>query len=196
MNWFQRYGIPGAYFIGLSLTWGYALDYCMIPTIDPRMLIALAAIIFIPIGYIISILQQWLYLQFKCLGIHRKAKIEAGIDFSGQPDDEATIEARSLLLILSKRIPLDHNRFIQDWIRRRMDVIAINFSLIVATIFSGIIFLIPRIFQWNPRFSILRIACPIAISVFVVVAAYLNIRQLKKQITEVITRIYEEYKPT
>lgn len=186
MNWFQRYGIPGAYFIGLSMAWAHAFYSCMFQRIfnkvDGTELILLAAIIFIPIGYVISVFQQWIYLKCKCLGMHRaginlprkeamkkaekKAKMyiklarkkkykeknktlrdkaknivnKTNERFPECRYNDATNEVDVLLLsvnrVMRKKIEIEVLKFAQLWVNKRTDVVAINFSLIIATVLS------------------------------------------------------------
>ena len=63
MDWFKRYGIPGAYFWGFLILWIWVLYDCKIDNIinnDAVMKVVIAGIIgsFLPIGYLISIFGQ------------------------------------------------------------------------------------------------------------------------------------------
>lgn len=76
MDWFKRYGIPGAYFYGLTLAWLYVLYPCVISD-NTNVFFALATITFLPIGYLITNFQYSLYLKCRCKGLLRKAKEKA-----------------------------------------------------------------------------------------------------------------------
>lgn len=205
MNWFERYGIPGSYFIASMAGWVYALY----PSIwnphtsrDLQSLVALAAVIFLPIGYVISILSQTVYLNWRrcfagCpplrgwLGFHGAALDT--ISISGAPLDEAVIEARTLLLTASRKGPLtiDTHLYMRNWIARRMDVVAINHSIIWATVFAGIIALVAHILQPGSPSDIAVIV--FIISAAVVKVMILSIGIMRNQVIEVIAGIYRTY---
>ena len=210
MNWFQRYGIPGAYFVGLMAGWVYAFN----PDLwknqafsDHQWLLALAAIAFLPIGYVISIFGQVVYLNWRrCfaryrwlrgwLGFHGAAMDTAGVKFLGFRDDqptqyEAIIEARTLLLTaLTKRIPVRTHQYIRDWIARRMDVVAMNQSIFSATLFAMIIAVVFfRPFQYSIALAVLS-----GISTFVIIVMIVSIMVLRRQVIEVIAGIYRTHK--
>lgn len=203
MNWFGRYGIPGAYFVGLMVIWIYAIRPDLFKNAacpSPELLAASAAVTFLPLGYIISIFGQFVYLNWRrCfigfrrlggwLGFHGAAMDRLGFQLI---QDEAIIEARTLLLTASRDGPLsvDTHRYIRNWIARRMDVVAINLSVIVATVLAGIIALI--FFHWFP--SSFAQAIPLLISSALVMAVMVcSIVVLRRQVIEVITRIYREW---
>ena len=214
MNWFERYGIPGLYFVGLIAGWVYA--FCP-QTIHPDNLnsllglIAASIAISLPIGYIISIIGQSVYLNWRrCLwrwrrlrgwlGFHGAAMdglvgASTGSNRYEPTQDERIIEARTLLLTARGNGPLsvDTHRYIRDWIARRMDVVAINQSLVLATFFAGIIafFVVSRL-QPGPPCDRAVIVLSI-ISVAVVLAMILSIWILRRQVIEVIGGIYRTY---
>ena len=66
MNWFQRYGIPGAYFVALTAAWLFVLSPQTRAVVDgdhTAALVGLAVLVFLPIGYVISVLGQVIYLR-------------------------------------------------------------------------------------------------------------------------------------
>ncbi|MBI2287845.1 MAG: hypothetical protein HYU83_02500 [Chloroflexi bacterium] len=71
MNWFERYGIPGLYFVALMAGWIYAFFPQAVPFIHLKHfdwmtgLIAALVAISLPIGYIISIISQAVYLDWR-----------------------------------------------------------------------------------------------------------------------------------
>jgi len=200
MNWFQRYGIPGAYFVTLSAAWLFALlspqareildkDLC------PSVLVALAALIFIPVGYIISILAQWVYLKCKCLGVHRAAVRRADVRFPNHRDCEPWLEAHTLLLTtLLDRIPLHHSSFIRDWVARRTDVMAINGSLIMATFLAPVVLAIGLCPELSLRCTIGVVIGPILVSLAVLAVTCLSYLVLREQVIEVITGVYRRFR--
>lgn len=144
MNWFERYGIPGTYFYIVLLSGLYALYPCKMETIDMRALAAFA-VSFLPVGYIISIIGQWLYLRDPQGGLHHRAAGQCKIlSIGGRPLSELfepDLEVFSSLNAVDAANTnnnykefLDKQRFIQEWIRKRMDVVVINHSIQIATL--------------------------------------------------------------
>jgi len=196
MNWFQRYGIPGAYFLVLTIAWVIAFSgRTKINTdLDFDVLIALSVITFLPVGYIISIFQQWIYYTKKSLGMHREATIRASSP-PFFPDVEANIEAYSLKLIWDyNQRKLDKHKFFNEWVRRRMDVITINFSLLIATPLSPLIasFITYVYFKWNPQ--LLQILFILIISFAIYLAVHSSRTILREQVIEVLVDIYKRKK--
>jgi len=195
MNWFQRYGIPGAYFLGLIIAWIWAIYPCLLTDTFLPHIGVVVVIFFLPVGYIISVFQQWLYLKIPQLGIHGKAKKEANFQFRPDDiDDEPSIEAYSLLLaVWDKKMKLEQHKWIQDWIRRRMDVIAINFSFIIATVLAPIIVSIALfLMEWNFQIICSATVLLVTFSIFISIIMWLSREQLKKQIIIVIKNWYKE----
>lgn len=204
MNWFQRYGIPGAYFVGLGLVWAYAF-YDKMSFEQIKIFFAIATITFLPTGYIISVLSQWIYLSIKSCGIHKKALNKAKkkfrfnfsyFDLPGNPKDEAMIEAYSTILVTFKGKELGLNFKEEDWtwIKKRMDILAINLSLIVATILAFLSALVFWSFHYLPRQTRLfnwKMIIPIVISIFISIVMYCSRKKISKQIIPVITEIYK-----
>lgn len=167
MAWFQRYGIPGACFLGLLALWTVSFFSCDLGDIvkgdSATIVAAIAAISFVPIGYLISILQQIIYLWWKkpWFGITGKAIREANV-FQDTQEREYLLEAEACLLVMSEKVNIGNNeikdnklsvsvdkqRFLQDWIRNRNNVMAVNASLMLATLLAPIsVWLFPKIFD-------------------------------------------------
>ena len=145
-----------------------------------------------PIGYVISIVGTSIYLKW--LGVHRAAMEMVRVSpirfLDGKlTRDEAIVEANSTLLAALRNgipgISLEGHCYIRDWIRRRMDVVAINFSLIVATLLAGIIALVIWVWQ-HPNGVII----PLIISILVILAMICNMRKWHRGVVEVIAGIY------
>ncbi len=233
MNWFERYGIPGAYFIGLMTAWVFAFHPNLIKQLaspDPQWL-GLAVITFLPIGYIISIASQVIYLNWRrCfpgsllqgwLGFHSAAMDRLNILDStltqNERDkvinernerDEVIIEARTLLLSASKHGPLnvEAHKYTRNWIARRMDVVAIDQSLIIATFVAPFFAVIIAVIIYALRLGrpshfvvvfpliISGIAILGFISFIVILVLILSILTLRRQVIEVISGIYRTYR--
>jgi len=165
-------------------------------------LLALAAITFLPIGYIISVFSQTVYLNWRrylgrirgWLGFHGAAMdriINAMHNIQGS-EDEAVNEARTLLLTSMKNgvLDIETSRYMRDWISRRMDVVAINQSICCATLLAGIITLIPLWRFGQPTAAWL---IPFITSILVGISMICSIIVLRRQIIEVIAGIYRTY---
>lgn len=215
MNWFERYGIPGAYFVGLMAFWVRTSYPDLLKNwvgLDPQWLLALAAITFLPIGYVISILGQVVYLNWRrwltrlrlhCLvgwlGFHGAALDVFRVSRSDKRDertlDEAINEARTLLLTASTNDPLGvhTHRYIRDWIARRMDVVAISASIIWASVLAiifAIIFLALLGVPHHLLFGLSGVITLLIVVVLVGIVMVCSIIVLRRQIIEVITGIY------
>jgi hypothetical protein len=144
MDWFKRYGIPGIYFVGLVVGWMYALYCCWPFNLTVEEVLKLGAFISLPSGYILSVLSQYSYLQFKIFGLHRKAAKKIGILL-----DKYEYELEGMCCIAVSRLngsDLESQKFIQDWIRKRMDVLAINSTMIIATCLAPFV---ARLIGWG-----------------------------------------------
>jgi len=158
MNWFERYGIVGMFFIAMTGMW----FFCLFPEarelfskIKPEQLKFIGGfcmLSFLPFGYIIMVFQQvWLYsinkrarLNYRLWNIkpleEQRKKIieiekEKKLDEFDQTD-EAQLEAIFTYYDRTKFEPLNINKFLSGFASRRFDVIAINNGLIWAIIFS------------------------------------------------------------
>lgn len=197
MDWFKRYGITGSYFLILILAWLFVLYPCKMQNIDTKNLFGFIAIAFLPIGYIITILQQSIYLSFKCLGLHRKAKNNAMFEFPGKPDCEPIIEVYSTFSIIHEWIELKYQKHFQDWIRRRMDVLVISSSILTATLISPLCVIALRYLVFREKEQFLNLNYHyILIVVMILISAIMfwNIILLRIQLTKLLTKIYKKYR--
>jgi len=167
MTWFQRYGIPGAYFEILLLAW-LAVIYpsessAILHEYGAQFVVGIVLVSFLPIGYLIYICQNLVYLNMTKprLGITGRAMREAGI-FKEEsiPEHENMCEAEGCLFetsesntdgkvrnaneneqpLIGRRLTnMKKQEFLQNWIRNRNDLLSLNFSLIIANL---ILFLI------------------------------------------------------
>jgi hypothetical protein len=81
MDWFKRYGIPGAVFWAFLILWIGALHNCVIPkTICPKdiekakIIAAIAAGTFLPIGYLMAVIGQLIYHLFPGIGMDTRVR--------------------------------------------------------------------------------------------------------------------------
>lgn len=206
MNWFQRYGIPGAFFYGLIFVLLYLYYPCKInqfKEIIEKIIVPFTLLTFLPVGYLISILQQILY--YKCLGIHKKAIIESNFDIYKYYNElnfkknELIIEALSVLyttgINVNKIIKIDELKFRQEWISRRMDILSINLSLILSTFFSIIFILIPILcFKWQFQINIIKMIFSSLIAIIILLILSISYCIIKNQLIKFISEIYKTYK--
>ena len=172
---------------------------------DLQWLLGVAGITFLPIGYIISIIEQSVYLNWRrrlwgCprirrwLGFHGAA-LDNAVP-TNQERDEPIIEARTLLLTASRNGPLsvDTHLYIRNWIARRADVCAINLSLIVATFLAGIVALVLYLKLLGDDTSWGAVGILAIISVFVILVTLCSYSTLRRQLIEVVAGIYRTYR--
>ncbi|MBI4267762.1 MAG: hypothetical protein HY662_03150 [Chloroflexi bacterium] len=206
MNWFERYGIPGAYFVALMVGWSFVFyqeDLRHMQSLA-TVLTALIAVSFLPIGYVLSVTSQWAYLRW--FGLHRQALRQAlgGDNFirfrneseANAPRDEATVEARTLLLTVlgsisaGNVISMESHQYIRNWIARRMDVQAINQSLILANVLGFILALIVVLFNCKP-WAFLAL---FGFVTLVTLIMFLSILALRRQVVQTIAGLYQVYR--
>jgi len=82
VDWFKRYGIPGAYSVGLTILWLIILYPCRIDLSEENTLKIMAGIFaggFIPIGYLMCMVGEGWYFFWCCLcnrcGRHARANL-------------------------------------------------------------------------------------------------------------------------
>lgn len=206
MNWFERYSIPGGYFVALMVAWVSVFYPSITQSLTTEVLAALILVGFLPIGYILSVMAQWVYLKW--FGLHRQALRQAldrdqtaSIRFRNEneaeaPRDEAIIEARTLLLTVlgsvfaGKVISVHNHQYIRNWIARRMDILALNHSVILASLFGFLIALVILLRDWE-------LCAFLALFIFIILvtlAMVVSILTIRRQITQAIAGIYLVYK--
>ncbi len=210
MAWFQRYGFAGAYFWGLLILWLAAFYNCELHRIltgDVAKIVgAIVATSFLPIGYISSILQQIIYLWSRRpqLGITRRAIKKANV-FQDNNEREYLLEAEACLLVMSDKIninknkvqdnnpDIDRQRFLQDWIRNRNNVMAINGSLMIASILAFITAVsVPYpLFKWEMQFELRWFLFAFLVTVFVFLILLFSWDILSEKVVRVEAGIYK-----
>jgi hypothetical protein len=203
MNWFERYGIPGLYFVLLVATACYIFGPpCDKDTAIQIFIAALSASL--PIGYILVVTSQWLYYKVPCLQVHHKAWKAAKKDADKElpEDEEWWVEARATVLgrwRISNEDRIEKGKWLQEWFAKRFDVLAINSALILATVFG----LLALIIMWRLRFS--QVSSPdldfyrrwaliafIGLSILAIAVLVLSNNLLKKQARYVATEYYKD----
>jgi len=207
MNWFQRYGIPGAVFWIFLILWIGAFHNCVIPDaicstdIEKAKIIAgIAAGTFLPIGYLLSVIGQLIYHLCPNFGIDTKArrtKATETIEDSSISNLEWKQEMCSVCKTISylqkskkqngnNRLELDDIKFVLEWMSKRMDMIVINLILILAVLVA---FLLPVILgllgflPWNLNWEWIGLAFLISAFVAFLCACSHNI--LRKQLVKI-----------
>ncbi|MFC2169416.1 hypothetical protein ACFLRM_02470 [Acidobacteriota bacterium] len=192
MNWFERYGIPGAYFVGytIALTYIFHSHWVKCIFLSPEVLKAFpafVAIIFLPIGYIITVFQQWIYLKY--LGLLRSAQKTFNPAFFGIEKREHILEAIWEFQVTHERMRLREIENMQNWSRKRMDIMAISLSIILGTIVSFVfVVIIPLGFPIG-AFCCLQWGA-IVFSALIILIMILIWRALKTSIVALLVRIF------
>jgi hypothetical protein len=164
MNWFERYGIVGTFFVTMTTMW----FFCLFPdsialleqgNVESDLLKYIAGFLvfsFLPIGYLIVILGQWIYYRQRNIWerIHCnlwmnlspdvKSKIlqreqnDMGKELSeAEQDDEAKIEAVITYYDrVSSSLSVENNKYLSAFGTKRYDVISINRGLALSVIIS------------------------------------------------------------
>lgn len=209
MNWFQRYGIPGAAFWGYGLLLAVALydGYW-----DKNALDIIAPIVigsFVPIGYVLSIMQQGIYLCGNW-GTISQGMREADVVRGKKPEREYNWEVADCVLMTTVyRASKQHGRengwdkgdfhehmealkFINEWTRKRTNVMAINFSLVLAAavgMLAGAV--IPRCcFGWRVDANSGAVWLTVAVVLSSVLACAISYRIMYRQTVGVFRSVY------
>jgi hypothetical protein len=216
MNWFERYGIVGMYFLLISLFWVVGLSSGLITELMgdeavAKILIALLGFS-LPIGYILTNISMSIYYNncscwfsriFDLLSlrdqIHLKLIKEMTLsdqeklkllDVSSEHISEARLT--SLIRLMRLRVlrddcvKTDNLEHLGIFCTRRFDVLAINRSIMLATLLAPFLtWFTILIFRSKFKFLDLRIIFPVIVSVIVYwVLSFLN-KILQEQIKEI-----------
>ena len=199
MNWFERYAIPGIYFVSLLVA--FYLIIFGFPCEKQTIVTAFAAAISlsVPVGYILTIISQRIYYWLpRSCQLHSNAWYhEAKNQPKSKRMSEEIVEAKVAVLgrWKIKSDKSDKGRWLQEWFTKRMDVLAINCSLILATIigwflaFLGLCFLkpLPATVKWY------RLLLPVGITTLVIIFwLILSIQLLSKQIKYALVMFYAD----
>ena len=152
MNWFERYSIPGLFFVTLLsiLLWIlFEFNFSLSPVI-----IGVLITISLPVGYIIVILSQVLYYFISPWKIHKKiwneylrdekdeikfGKIRKIWNKFREDKSELIAEAEVTLCFRLDSNKMKNYKWLSEWPPKRMDVMAINSSFIISIIIIRIL---------------------------------------------------------
>lgn len=137
MNWFERYGIPGIYFVLLLAVFYWIISGCL--PIHDLAAFGAALSVSIPLGYILVILSQFLYYTISPWQVHLKAWENAGEKAEKRKEWWVETEATILDRLECHENKVEKGRWIQDWFMKRFDVLTINSALMLATIIGWIL---------------------------------------------------------
>jgi hypothetical protein len=168
MNWFERYGIPGAYFVLLCATLGLSAFWPDLVKnwtearqgLAGGVAVGLAASI--PIGYVLAIISQCLYYTplHSIWHVHvpawRWAWCNRTVRLPNEtepPCSEWRIEADTTFVARWKyeylgSDGLQRSRFMQEWFAKRFDVMAMNSAMIFGTVLAVVL----AVIGWNCGF--------------------------------------------
>ncbi len=163
MNWFERYGVVGAYFLIVISIFLIINQYFAQVDFEKNgtAIIALFSFSILPVGYILAILSQLLYYYglngtkiheeiVRSLPDDSKKKLELS-----EFDNEQNIEAK-----MTAKFRLAENpgqlKNLNDFCTKRWDVIAVNAAMRLATIFLIILEIIIKYYK-NKNFCFYRI---------------------------------------
>lgn len=157
MNWFERYGIVGTFFIVMTIIW----LLCLFPENQELLKNGellknigwFCTISFLPFGYIIMIFSQTYYYlinsrnrihcrYWRDLPESRRNDIltnEKNHNVNFDQDNEAQVEAILTYYDRMRIRRIDANKFISQFATKRYDVLSINCGLIWAVILSFIV---------------------------------------------------------
>jgi len=195
MRWFQRYGIPGGYFLLVLTLWMLVFYPCRITEIKNDggiNLVGITAISFIPIGYCLSVLAQLLYLKIPKIGIVGTAIKESEVfneESKNNFKKEDLAEVHSLIYVIENgKNKIGQQNILQQWVANRNDILTINFSLLLATITVPFLaYFGPEIlFGWNDQSNTKGGLFLGSISVALCVLFILSYKKLRRQNVETI----------
>ncbi|MDD5130760.1 MAG: hypothetical protein PHS66_06935 [Candidatus Omnitrophica bacterium] len=176
MNWFERYGIVGMFFIAMICMWGFCLfsepSFILLNQIYQdkgfaTLIVGFFGLLFLPIGYIIVIFEQLIYYRLniwkkvhyhywnelpesKQKGIIALEKID-NKNWFPKVEEKSEDELESLLAYYDRMhmANVENNKFLSIFASKRYDVIAINRSLILTICITGVFAICLKLFMFS-----------------------------------------------
>ena len=179
MDWFKRYGIPGAYCMGLTFVWLAILYPCRIDLCNETSLKIVGGVFaggFLPFGYLMcNIGNSWYFLMCSLSNRYVRHAVARNIDDTNQTQEgnesfdiewwanwvkdrmqntntafinflvnkseekEIVLGPCSVLATVSRKdFGLEGDKFVQEWIRKRHDIVVMNQAIMAGTIVCSI----------------------------------------------------------
>ncbi len=210
MRWFERYGIPGIYFV-LLLAAFYWIIFGFQPSINARMIVAVFAVAIsasLPAGYILSIISLRIYYLYRPpWQVHNGPWHQAGEELrkAGEKLCESNIKSEEIVeaeVAVLGRLKIkdreaDKRRWFQEWCTKRMDVLAINHTIIWATIIGwllGVVIILGSFFRNLTTLKIKWFYLVLlgVISVLIILVLISSIRLLNKQVRHALVKFFTD----
>jgi hypothetical protein len=200
MNWFERYGIPGLYFVLLVAAFYHIIFG---PPCDKGITVAAFGIALsasVPIGYILVIFSQMLLYcdRIPWWRVHSEAWKEVWKEAKNDANKgtEWWVEAEATILGRwggSDKDTIEKGKWLQEWFTKRFDVLAINSALILATVLGwSLVVLGWWLFQKPPAVDLYRIGALFLISCLIVIVLICSNCLLTKQAKHVAVEYYKD----
>ena len=199
MNWFERYGIIGIYYTTLSSILLISLSSIKIPIENIQIITAIGAGLSLPIGYILSILSQNMYYSLpEWFQVHKKVCKEMNSTSNLKEihlESKLAIKARLTLVDDNK---LENYKWLQDYIRKRWDVLAISTSMFWATIIAWAQVLLTIYFMDSIKLELCKSNEPLfsmlfTFSVIILIILFWSRYLMVIQIVDVYKVIYNDF---
>lgn len=134
MNWFERYAVVGGYFSLIMLANLYLSGLVNIPQSNCELYTAIFIVSVLPIGYILSVLSQWLYYKgLNGIQVHKKILKDLGANYKKQlnitdNDSESNLE---LKMTADLRFSGDSEKikYLGEFATKRWDILALNSAI-------------------------------------------------------------------
>jgi len=215
MNWFERYGIVGMYFLIALFVWYTCLfaafevkeTVLLIEGIPIKYIGALFGFMFLPIGYIIMVFSQWLYYkglygrQTHLKVLDKLSNESRKNEIIGEHSNSSEAEVEMALTYFDRiRMKFEDTKKVESlavWIRKRFDVIAINNGVLLATLLSFASAVIIKLVVSYPSFNMIvhisskLIACFLLFSL-VVFIVLISQCPLEDQIIKIEKKLFDE----
>jgi hypothetical protein len=153
MNWFERYAVVGGYFSLIMIANLHLNQLIHIPESNNELYAAIFIVSILPIGYILSLLSQFLY--YKGLnGIRVHKKILKSLDENykkklkiSDNDSESELELKMTANLRLSRNS-DKIKYLGVFATKRWDILALNSAINLTNIIFWLIFIIIKLYQF------------------------------------------------
>lgn len=206
MNWFERYGVAGTYFIVMTVLWLKGIYNIHLDT----TIIGAGVLATLPAGYTLSILSQVFYYSpcAKCgvakriFGNQIHKKILRDLDPELKEElhlsdcsDESICETKMTTFFRFRVFvgeKLNAQRYLADFATRRWDVLAINRSIMISIMLSLVFSFSTLIFYFKKADWSLVILIPLLTSVSVFFLLLASIDKMEQQVVSVNKDMFDD----